>query len=594
MSEVRDWLDFLYKGSPGYFCLTAFGGGRPKVSKWYDTEPSSLDRAARTIERYANTYDLYVSVATHREPGQGSSRGGYKTVTSIPGFWADIDIGTAGHKPAALPNPETVEEALSIIEGLPEPTAVVHSGGGLQVWWKFDEPWVFDDPKDAQIASEDWQRLLVQRGASRGYHVDAVGDLPRILRLPGTANHKLPEVRSVTRYPAPNVSGVLYPVDVVRALGIPEELTGEEPTEDTFPLSWEDILSPHGYTFAGTDSSSGGLRVVRPGKTASQGISGIASPYGIPVLVNHSASDPILPSGPGKKLTKLRVYALLNCKGDMKAAQAAISRMRDDTPELLAEIAARFVHTRINWPTLWEEEDIEPEWYCEPIIEAGRLIAVYSEGKVGKSLLMLEIAMALATGRSVLGNPAREPIRVLYIDRENLKKDIRERGENMGFKGEELPNLFYYSFPQLSWLDTEAGGHELYALASYHQAQLVIIDTLSRVVTGMENESNTYLDFYNYTGMRIKAAGIALLRLDHSGKDDSKGMRGSSSKEQDVDEIWQMKREVGSEIIEMTRTHSRTNHGAGTLILARRDEPLLHHAVIEDKQEQAMWKEMNV
>lgn len=286
-------------------------------------------------------------------------------------------------------------------------------------------------------------------------------------------------------------------------------------------------------------------------------------------------------------MTKLRVYALLNFDGNMSRAKAAISRLVKDTPEEIAKLAAQFAHSRVNWPQLWTEEVPEPEWLCEPLIERGRQIAIYSGAKVGKTLLMWEIAAALSSGRSVLGNDAREPINVLYIDRENTKKDLREKLAKMGYENDPLPNLHYYLFPELAWLDTEEGARELHALAVHHRADLVIVDTLSRVIVGTENENDSFLNFYKYTGVTFKAEGITLLRLDHSGKDESKGMRGGSAKTTDVDDVWRINGD--DNILTLTRTHSRANHGDGSLLLSRRDTPTLHHQTLSERGEATMY-----
>lgn len=571
MSVVREWLEQLYGRSPGFFTLVVFADGKPAATKWYDT--NSLARAAKTIEAYADKFDIYVSCATHSEPAVKGRRGNAKSVISIPGVWADLDIGEHGHKAASLPNPSTEDEALSILEGLPEPSAVIHSGGGLQVWWLFDEPWTFTDPGEAAQASDAWQRLLVERAEAKGYHVDALGDLPRILRVPGTSNHKLDDARPVElRFSG----GPSYPAVELASLGAATATRATEPAAtDGGPLgSWAEILEPHGWTQAGTRPTDGATLWVRPGKTAAEGHSAVTDPYGMPVLVNFSASTD-LPTGPGQRLTKFRVWAHLNFAGDLKAAKEALTRLTKDTPAKLAETAARFTAARIDWAAFWSELDPQPQWLCEPIIERGRQTAFYSEAKAGKSLLWLEVCAALVTGRAVLGNPPRDPVSVLYVDQENMRIDIRERLGKLGYEGEKLDRLFYYSFPDLSYLDTETGGRELFALALFHVADLVVIDTLSRVVQGDENENDTYHQFYKFTGVRLKSHGIALVRLDHAGKDVTKGMRGASSKTTDVDEVWSLTADDHGTVT-LTRTHSRSNHGTSRVVLARKDDPLRH------------------
>lgn len=570
MSVVLEWLDRLYGRSPGYFTVCTFDKGRIVNTKWYAT--NEIARAARSIEVAAKTLDVYVSVATHVEPQSGKSRGSTKTVQSVSGFWADLDVGTDGHKAATLPNPKDATEALSILDGLPEPSAVINSGGGLQAWWFFDEPWVFTDSSEAASASDAWQRLLVERAEAKGLHVDSVGDLPRILRVPGTANHKLAAPRPVELRTG---DGPTHPLVELSALGPSRrsQTAADTPAEVGSPFgSWADILTPHGWSEVGQRATDGAILWRRPDKT--EGHSAVTMPYGVDVLVNFSASAG-LPTGPGQKLTKFKVWSHLNFNGDDKAARAALARITKDSPDQLKQIAARFDERRFDWATVFDEVEPDPEWLIEPLVERGRQVAFFSEAKAGKSLVWLEISAGLVRGQSVLGNPARKPITIVYIDQENTKRDVVERLTKMGFNGDGLERLIYYSFPDISYLDTEAGGRELYAIAVVGGADLVIIDTLSRVVEGDENENDTYHNFYKYTGVRLKADGIALVRLDHSGKDKTKGMRGASSKYSDVDEVWQLTADEYG-VVTLNRTHSRSHHGTSRLVLTREDAPLRH------------------
>lgn len=61
--------------------------------------------------------------------------------------------------------------------------------------------------------------------------------------------------------------------------------------------------------------------------------------------------------------------------------------------------ATREQFPTINWHDLWADTS-EEEWILEPLLPARRLVALYSAPKVGKSLLMLEIAQAVARVRS--------------------------------------------------------------------------------------------------------------------------------------------------------------------------------------------------
>lgn len=75
--------------------------------------------------------------------------------------------------------------------------------------------------------------------------------------------------------------------------------------------------------------------------------------------------------------------------------------------------------------------------------------------------------------------------------------------------------------------------------------------------------------------MPLKAAGRAVLRLDHSGKDITRGQRGSSAKVDDVDAVWQLTARPGG-ALDLKRTHSRNRHGADWLTITRLTDPLRH------------------
>jgi hypothetical protein len=236
--------------------------------------------------------------------------------------------------------------------------------------------------------------------------------------------------------------------------------------------------------------------------------------------------------------------------------------------------ALRKRFTPLNWLDLWAD-DTKEEWILEPLLPARRLVALFSPPKVGKSLLMLEIAVGIACGTAVLGQ-VPEKKRVLYVYFENDPKgDIRTRLQAMDVKPQDLDDLVYLSYPALAWLDTPIGGLELLAVAVEYEADVVVIDTISRAVSGEENANDTWLNFYRNTGVRLKAAGIACIRLDHTGKDQSKGMRGGSAKYGDVDAVWSMKG-LTEDTFELECTANRLPIAEKRMTLTRETDPLRH------------------
>jgi AAA domain len=238
--------------------------------------------------------------------------------------------------------------------------------------------------------------------------------------------------------------------------------------------------------------------------------------------------------------------------------------------------------TPIDWSVFWSTESPAEDWLLEPIVAAGRQTAIYAQAKVGKSLLMLDSLAAAATGRSVLGYPPRDPITVLYVDLEMTEADLRERLTDLGYgPDDDLSRLYYYQLPPLPPLDSELGGEILTSIAIKREVQVVCVDTMARAVSGAENDADTMRAFYRHTGRILKAAGIALVRLDHQGKDEAQGQRGSSAKADDVDIVLKLTR-LDLKTLKLTRTHSRVPWVPFETTIVQDLEPILCHRTSAD------------
>jgi len=131
--------------------------------------------------------------------GKHFTRGFKSTTRIIGGVWADIDFATGAHTKEHLPPDEAA--ARGLIDRLPlRPSVVVTTGGGLHVYWVFDEPWVFDTDEERERAARlvaSWQARVAAVAAESGWVIDATHDLTRVLRLPGTLNYKYRPPRPV-------------------------------------------------------------------------------------------------------------------------------------------------------------------------------------------------------------------------------------------------------------------------------------------------------------------------------------------------------------------------------------------------------------
>lgn len=237
----------------------------------------------------------------------------------------------------------------------------------------------------------------------------------------------------------------------------------------------------------------------------------------------------------------------------------------------------------IDWQRAFDGAAEEVQWLVPDFIARGQSYALVSTAKAGKSLLMLDVAAALAAGRPIFGQKPQAPVRVLYVDHENGEFDVIERLRDMGYTPAELDNLRYLSFPSMPPLDGPAGGIDLVAVAEHHDAALVVIDTVARVVAGEENSADTYRALYRHTLAPLKGAGRAVVRLDHRGHGGKTTARGSSAKADDVDAVWMLDTapsgEDGDVFVNLGLERQRGNAHPDRILLLRQFDPHLRHIV---------------
>lgn len=237
--------------------------------------------------------------------------------------------------------------------------------------------------------------------------------------------------------------------------------------------------------------------------------------------------------------------------------------------------------TPLNWASLLAGPPPEPDWVLWPIAERGQSVSLYSTPKDGKSLLMLDVLWRAAAGEKVLGQPAKDPVRVLYVDAENTPRELHKRLGNMGADPAQLEGFIYLLHAPIGQLDTKPGAAQLVRLVDEHQADLVVIDTISRFIEGAENDADTWLKVYREALEPLKAREVAVIRLDHSGKDADRGERGSSAKNGDVDVSWQLTYNRAHETRTLTRKLTRSGNGPERLVLNVQEGPLRHEAATE-------------
>ncbi len=171
-----------------------------------------------------------------------------------------------------------------------------------------------------------------------------------------------------------------------------------------------------------------------------------------------------------------------------------------------------------------------------PWLEERTLAMIYGARGVGKSLLTLSIAIAVASGRSFLNWQAGKPSGVLYVDGEMAGDHLQER---VRLLAGSLPNSIPLHFLARDMVENcsftlgdEDFAKAIRRFAGEVDAKLIILDNLSTLWRGKENEAESW-DYMQDWLIGLRQSGRSVLIVHHAGK--SGQQRGTSRKEDSLD-----------------------------------------------------------
>lgn len=211
MTDARKFLEnvLVWPGSaqaPGWINVhvnakntePAKNGGKPWVVGWpFKTVDDVVDRInwVSSTDTFFNVWVCMSQQSECAKKANGKPKAVRKAAnaTWLKAIWIDCDV-----KPGDPEHYHTMTEAFDALDafrdkvGLPFPSMTVNSGGGLHVYWISDTPM---SPDEWRPYAEGLKTLLVREGVKcdTGLTTDAA----RILRVPGTLNHKYNPPRPV-------------------------------------------------------------------------------------------------------------------------------------------------------------------------------------------------------------------------------------------------------------------------------------------------------------------------------------------------------------------------------------------------------------
>ncbi|WP_225825648.1 hypothetical protein [Streptomyces naphthomycinicus] len=362
---VRTSLAFHYQDVPGLLSICS------DADRWIGRRFTTDEVGIAAATRYVAELDarqpkgIYAQVTTLREhPAKG--RGGKDLAHGLTFLWADGDYGNVGHKPGLDDMPHPIDaahvEEIVLASGLPAPSGWWHSGGGYNPIWALAEPHVIHSDEDRAAIEQFTMALQAVLGAaaySHGCSWDTqIGNLDRLMRVPGTVNRKaeprptgsypgsgevvdLAELRATVAQLEPQArtllekaaaekrarhdarTGHTAPQPPRRASPFPRSANSGTGVFDIMAaqLTFRDILEPEGWTYRGT-AADGRQKWLRPAGTEGAPDSDYSLVCDDHVAVNWSERSglPVGTQATGKKLTIPTVWAHLHYGGDERTA----------------------------------------------------------------------------------------------------------------------------------------------------------------------------------------------------------------------------------------------------------------------------------
>lgn len=223
----------------------------------------------------------------------------------------------------------------------------------------------------------------------------------------------------------------------------------------------------------------------------------------------------------------------------------------------------------------------------DPWLPEAGLAMVYARRGVGKTWFAMSLGLAVARGEDFLGYTTPTPRRVLYFEGEMPLADVQDRLKQLNGPG--TADLFILAselmfregrrFNLNDDTDQESLDRTLTRLErDGRRPDLIIIDNLSSLGGGTDENSNSDLDKLLQWMLRLRHAGYTVLMVHHAGKGGDQ--RGASRREDLLDTTISLKAPVDPAAssagavfdLEFTKTRGRSPNPRSMRLSLRPDE----------------------
>lgn len=182
-----------------------------------------------------------------------------------------------------------------------------------------------------------------------------------------------------------------------------------------------------------------------------------------------------------------------------------------------------------SYPRLDLSQDVPPtDWVIEDLIVGSEATVMAGDSGVGKSFITMAMALAVSGGEEkFLGLPVKRHGPVIYVDEENSAQLVLSRLRALGYDPAKHTGLEYLWY---AGVDLAGEPDRLLEEALDLEPALIILDSLSRVAMGVDENSNTDMTRLLRQGIvpLARETGAAVLTVHHTPKE-GQGSRGAGA-----------------------------------------------------------------
>lgn len=409
--QARQLIEVLHRGGTFDYWWTAEG----RQSFWWEVgKPTPLPNGRRNV--YFGVHPTALIPETNRrgEPAESRAvRSRIEHIAAVNCLFAEFD---------ARDFDESKEKALAHIDALvPAPSIIVDSGGGYHCYWLLDQTWRLETTEDRNAAARlqsAWVKLM---GGDEG-----AKDLARVLRVPGTHNYKYDPPRNVEIV---RMDGARYTLETLATYAAPfverttVDLRGNGPDPDRYAaaaLAGETarvLTAPDGSKHHQLYKSAAAIgELVGAGLLDESAVRDLLYEAIAPRAADPRSAEQTIKDGIAKgKMNPRELPRRAAVSGDIvPSANAPLAKPVTQRPALTPPIDFHDLLARPRQPI---------KWYAPSFFREG-LGVLAGEANVGKTPLVVQLGIAIASGGLWLNKVECEQAKVLFIGTEYTRDEL--------------------------------------------------------------------------------------------------------------------------------------------------------------------------